>query len=80
MGAGAGAEHYDAGTSWAVRPGDNLWSISESVLQGRLGRQPSEAETGTYWLQVIAVNRPRLPDPRNPGLIFAGESVALPPV
>jgi nucleoid-associated protein YgaU len=80
MGAGDSAEYPDAGAAWTVRPGDNLWSISESVLQDRLGRRPSEAETASYWLRMIAVNRPRLPDPQNPGLIFAGESIVLPPI
>jgi nucleoid-associated protein YgaU len=80
MGTGAGAERLGAGPAWTVRPGDNLWSISESVLRDRLGRRPSEAETASYWLRMIAVNRPRLPDPRNPGLIFAGESIVLPPI
>ena len=69
-----------ATTTWAVRPGDDLWSIAESVVTKRLGRAASDAEIGPYWLKLIATNRSRLPDPGNPSLIFAGELMALPPL
>ena len=66
--------------AWTVRPGDDLWSIAEAVMAKHLGQPPSDAQIGPYWLQVIAANRSRLPDPRNPGLIFAGEVITLPPL
>jgi hypothetical protein len=63
---------------WKVRPGDSLWSIAEFVLADRLGRPPSQRETARYWLRVIDMNRSRLPDPRNPSLLFAGDLISLP--
>ncbi|HEX6395474.1 MAG TPA: hypothetical protein VFZ97_18715 [Acidimicrobiales bacterium] len=64
--------------AWKVRPGDNLWSIAQSAMAERLGRQPSDSETARYWLQVIEANRLRLPDPKNPSLLFAGDLISLP--
>ena len=63
---------------WTVRPGDDLWTIASSTLESRLGRRPSDQEIGPYWLKLIRLNRPSLPDPDNPSLIFAGDSIALP--
>lgn len=65
-------------TTWVVRPGDDLWSISASVLEARLGHPPDDRTVAALWLRVIDLNRPNLPDPSNPGLIFAGEVVAIP--
>lgn len=65
-------------TTWVVSPGDDLWSISASILERRLGRQPDDRAVAALWLQVVELNRPNLPDPSNPSLIFAGEVVAIP--
>lgn len=65
-------------TRWTVRPGDDLWSISESVLAARLGHPPDERAVASLWLQVIDANRESLADPENPNLIFAGEVVLVP--
>jgi len=65
-------------TRWVVRPGDDLWSISASVLAARLGHEPDEHAVAALWLRVIELNRPNLADPANPDLIFAGEVVAIP--
>lgn len=65
-------------TKWTVRRGDDLWSISESVLAGRLGYQPDNRQVASLWLRVVEANRANLPDPANPNLIFAGEVVDIP--
>lgn len=65
-------------TEWVVKPGDDLWSIAESVLTARLGRRPGERAVAELWLRVIEANRAHLPDPANPNLIFAGDVVAIP--
>ena len=65
-------------TKWTVKPGDDLWSISESVLAGRLGYRPDERQVASLWLRVVEANRANLPDPANPNLIFAGEVVDVP--
>jgi hypothetical protein len=64
-----------AGGSYAVRPGDSFWSIAERVEAGRLGRRPTDAETGRYWQTLVAANRHRV---SNPDLIFPGQVVDLP--
>jgi hypothetical protein len=60
-----------------VAPGENLWTISCATLAGRLGRRPTEAETATYWAQVIDGNRGSLRS-GNPDLIHPGETIVLP--
>ena len=67
-----------AATSWTVRPGEDLWSITESVLIARLGHAPDQREVAALWIRVIDTNRPDLPDPANPNLIFAGDVVVIP--
>lgn len=58
---------------WVVRPGDSLWSISESTA-GSVDR------VSAYWLELIALNRARLPVPTDPSLLFPGETILLPPL
>ena len=65
-------------TKWTVKRGDDLWSISESVLAARLGYRPDERQVASLWLRVVEANRANLPDPANPNLIFAGEVVDVP--
>ena len=65
-------------TKWTVKPGDDLWSISETVLTGRLGYRPDDRQIASLWLRVIEANRTNLADPANPNLIFAGEVVDIP--
>jgi hypothetical protein len=62
-----------------VRPGDSLWTIAATALAATWGRPPSARELGTYWWQVVELNRPRLPNPSDPDLIFPGDEVSLPP-
>ena len=65
--------------SWMVRPGDSLWTIAATALTAASGRPPSARELGTYWWQVVELNRPRLPNPSDPDLLFPGDEVSLPP-
>lgn len=58
--------------------GDSLWSIAEDELGRRLGRAPTRAETQPYWGAVVEMNRARLVDPSNPGLIYSGQHFVLP--
>jgi hypothetical protein len=67
-------------TIWLVGPGDDLWSIADRALVTAWGRQPTVGEVAGYWVEVIALNRSRLPQPDDPGLIFPGDQIALPPV
>lgn len=57
-----------------VRPGDSLWSIAEDTVG------PHSRHLATYWAAMIDLNRPVLPDPANPSLLFAGDVVLLPPL
>lgn len=64
--------------SWTVRPGDDFWSIAESVV----GASPSPGDTagvGRYWVRLIQANRSRLADPSDPNLLFPGQVLVLPP-
>ena len=79
-GTGATAAPGQAGRQgWLVQPGDNLWSIAETTLTEAWDRPPPEPVLGQYWWQVVETNRPHLPDPDDPNLLFAGDWVTLPP-
>ncbi len=60
-------------------PGDHLWSVAAEVVAGQLGRSPNEGEVARYWARLVAANVDRLADPANPDLVFAGDTVVLPP-
>ncbi|MDP9402231.1 MAG: hypothetical protein M3P85_02630, partial [Actinomycetota bacterium] len=67
---------------WEVRAGDHLWAIAANRVAGASGRDPDEvaaAEVEPYWRSLVDQNRSRLRSGR-PGLIYAGERLALPPV
>jgi hypothetical protein len=57
-----------------VEPGDCLWSIS----QKRLGPDAAPARVANEVERIFEVNRDRIGD--DPGLIFAGQELLLPPV
>jgi nucleoid-associated protein YgaU len=61
-----------------VRPGDSLWSIAAATVSGH--RETSEHSVARYWWRVVEANRPHLPDPADPDLLFAGDVVRLPPL
>jgi nucleoid-associated protein YgaU len=61
--------------TYEVRPGDNLWSVTEHVLAERLGRAPTDAEVVPVWHALIAANVDRV---RDPSLVFAGQVLRLP--
>jgi hypothetical protein len=63
---------------WTVGPGDHLWRIAEQTLAMSWGRRPTDAEIDPYWRALIAANRSRFADPRNPDLIFLGQQLDLP--
>lgn len=58
---------------WRVRPGDSLWSIAEATAGG------PPARVAAYWAELVNLNRPHLPDPADPSLLFPGDIVVLPP-
>ena len=65
------------GGSVVVEPGDHLWKISESHLEGILERPAELREIVQYWLAVIEANRGRLAS-GDPDLIYPGEVITLP--
>jgi nucleoid-associated protein YgaU len=65
------------GGSVVVKPGDHLWKISESHLEGILERPPELREIVPYWFAVIEANRGRLAS-GDPDLIYPGEVITLP--
>lgn len=64
-------------TVYTVQPGDNMWSIAAACLTDREG-PPSAERTAELWRRVIELNRDRIIS-GNPGLIFPGEQLLLPP-
>ena len=66
-------------TTHVVVSGDNLWSIAASHLTDERGARPTSAEITPYWQALIEANRHVLPDPENPGLLFPGIELQLPP-
>ena len=81
------------GGTWAIRPGDDFWSIAEAVVAGagasggaHSGAGMSDAvpppprAVAAYWSRLVAANRDRLPVPGDPNLLFAGDVIVLPPL
>jgi hypothetical protein len=65
-----------------VAPGDNLWVLAASHLAAATGRAPADLgddEVARYWLRVCDLNRERLVS-GDPGLVYPGEHVVLPPI
>jgi hypothetical protein len=69
-----------AAPTWQVRRGDHFWSIAQRVLADAWGRPATSDEVAPYWRSLVAENRPRLADPDNADLLFAGQVLALPQV
>jgi nucleoid-associated protein YgaU len=61
-----------------VQPGDSFWRLAERHEAERLGRRPTENETGACWQQLVALNRARLAVPDDPDLLFPGQVVVVP--
>ena len=74
---GAAAVEEASAHTVTVLPGDNLWSLSQSVLEERLGREPTTDEVTPYWRKVIIDNIAGLAS-GDPDLIFPGEVIVLP--
>ena len=65
--------------SVVVQPGDHLWKISATHLEGMLDRPAEPGEIDPYWRVVIETNRASLAS-GDPDLIFPGEVIELPEV
>jgi hypothetical protein len=65
-------------SSWTLRPGDSLWSVSKAVLRQAWGRPVSDHDVGPFWARVVEANRPRLPHPADPDLVFPDTVVVVP--
>lgn len=65
-------------TEVVVQPGGSFWRLAEEHEVDRLGRQPTEAEIGACWQELVAVNRHRLVVPDDPDLLFPGQRLILP--
>jgi serine/threonine protein kinase len=65
---------------WTIGTGDHMWRVAEVSLALSWGRRPTEVDIDAYWRSLIAANRDRLADPRNPDLVFVGQVLDLPPI
>lgn len=61
-----------------VRAGDNFWTIARAHEQHVLRHQPTDAQTGHYWVELVAANTSQLVHPGNPNLIYPGQTLVLP--
>jgi hypothetical protein len=66
------------GDGHVVVTGDSFWTIAQEALAERSGQTPTDAETATYWRQLVEANRDRLVDRDNPDLIFPGQRLVVP--
>ena len=62
-------------TIHTVAPGDNFWSVAESVV----GASADESAVATYWQQLIDANEHVLVEPGNPDLLLPGQQLDLVP-
>ncbi len=62
-----------------VAAGENLWTIAKSRLQVSGTPNPTTAQIGSYWVDMIEVNRESLSS-GNPNLIYPGEVLRMPAV
>jgi hypothetical protein len=67
-------------STWAIAPGDHLWSVSRHTLHDALGRSPTDPEIAAYLARLVARNHDVLAVPSMPDLVFAGQVFVLPPV
>lgn len=63
--------------AWLVEPGDNLWSIAESVITDHGNRLPETSIVASYWRVLVDSNQHVT---RDPNLIFPGQILNLPPL
>lgn len=73
------APRADANT-WVIQHGESFWSIAAEHLADVNGRPVSEREVGSYWRQVVELNRSRLVNPNDADLLFTGQVIELPAV
>jgi hypothetical protein len=66
--------------TWTIRPGDDFWSIAETVVSGSPAGRPDPRAVAPYWSRLVAANRDRLPAPDHPNLLFPGDVVIIPPL
>lgn len=68
-----------AATRHTIRPGDSLWLVAERHVASHGGGAAEEREVAQYWLRLVDENRATLRS-GNPGLVYAGEIIVLPPL
>ncbi len=62
-----------------VRPGDSFWRIAAADVSGTLGRAATDHEIAPRWRAFVAANRDRLERRDDPDLLFAGQTLVVPP-
>ena len=75
----ADSARSDDETLWVVDDGEHFWMQAEEALRNEWGRQPSEAEIRSHWLDVKSANV-TLISSGDVDLIFPGEELIMPAV
>jgi len=63
-----------------VEDGDHFWSMSEEILTDAWGRKPTTAELTPFWNDMVEANRDGLLAPGDPSMVFAGQTMNVPPI
>lgn len=70
--------HHVPAADVVVERGDNLWDLAEKHMEESLGHDVGDAAVVPYWQDTIDENQDRFVDPRNPSLIYPGQTLHLP--
>ena len=66
-------DNGDGTAQYTVQRGDNMWKISRSVMEERLGRKPTNAEVNEAYKQIAEAN-----NITNPDAIKVGQELKIP--
>ncbi len=61
-----------------VARGESFWTVAQTVLARRLGSTPSDAQTASYWVKLLAANRSVVGATGNINIIYPGMVLTLP--
>jgi hypothetical protein len=62
-----------------VAAGESFWSIATSIADTRAGGHATVQAVDALWRALIAANLDKLPNPKNPSLLYVGTILSIPP-
>ncbi|MDA8047202.1 MAG: hypothetical protein M0Z30_18520 [Actinomycetota bacterium] len=61
-----------------VARGESFWTVAQSEQARRLGSTPSDAQTASYWVKLLAANRSVVAATGSINIIYPGMVLTLP--